>query len=180
MHQYSLMPHTARCKARFRKPGPGVDVLLPLQMCAHVLGSHANTISSVLPGGLSEADRLLHLFCSASLCSCSSRFFFFPFLSKVNIRSGSWIRRIQLAPQKKKKCPQPYVEYKWRCTEKICSVANSILLSRHPVCTPSCSPNAKRASWIHGRKTETRTEEEAHAVIPSCLMASVGKRDPFT
>lgn len=31
-------------------------------------------------------------------------FFFFQrtFLSKVNIRSGSWIRRIQLAPQKKK------------------------------------------------------------------------------
>lgn len=98
------MPHTARSKARFRKPGPGVDVLLPLQMCAYVLGSHTNTISSVLPGGLSEADRLLHLFCSASLCSCSSRFFFFgSFLSKVNIRSGSRIRRIQLAPKKKKK-----------------------------------------------------------------------------
>lgn len=83
------MPHTARCKARFRKPGPGVDVLLPLQMCAHVLGSHTNTISSVLPGGLSEADRLLHLFCSASLCSCSSRFFF-SFFVPVQSKHQIW------------------------------------------------------------------------------------------
>lgn len=101
-------------------------------------------------------------------------------LSKVNIRSGSWIRRNTAGCTKKKKWPQPYVEYKWRCTGKICSVANSILLSRHPVCAPSCSPNAKCASWIHGRKTETRAEEEAHAAILSCLMVSLGKRARFT
>lgn len=154
-------------------------------MCVHVLGSHTNTISSVLPGGLSELDRLLHFFSAQHhyVLALKGFFFFFAWkrmlLSKVNIRSGSWIRRIQLAAPKKQR-PQPYVEHKWRCTGKICSVANSILLSRHPVCALSCSPKAKCASWIHGRKTETRAEEEAHAAILSCLMVSLGKRARFT
>lgn len=142
---------------------------------------HTKTISSVLPGGVSEPDEGIRLsvLIQGSLVLVVS--WGKTTQSKVNIWSECSLSHMQLRLYRKGSVGH-MLSYMWGCGVKICFMANDILLSQLPVYIPSCPPPSPYLQpptpglpGFMGRQTKTCKKTETRVVIWSHLMVREGK-----